>query len=488
MTGQDPKARPGGVDERAAPAPLTWVHTELSRTRLLLDLATLPDLELEALEPSVPEAAPGGGAGRRVALEPALGRVARSIQGALGVSTAGLVFLDADGQVVAEGTAGSTADAPRPAPAVLTEILAAGAPLTAYVAAGPDRSAPTAHAEPSADVRDFLARLGAAAVVLAPVVVQDEPRGVLYVASRRPAPFSDEDAAFVVLVAGRIGLLLERAELRRTHRELERQRAQAAARQEFLGIVTHELKTPVAVLRAYTELLLARAEGAGRTEEGELLRRMEDQESRLLAMVDQVLDLQRLDAGLFPLEIGRVDLGALAARVVEGVQLTAGDVRLRVEAGPDVAVRADRRRIEQVLINLLQNAVRFSPPGEAVTVRVGREPKRPDGAGAGAPAPAPSDATSGGSVDGGARVVVSVTDRGPGVAAADRGRIFERFGQGNGGDRPHRGHSGLGAGLYIAREIVARHGGDLWLAPPAPGTPGASFAFALPIAGPDEGD
>lgn len=440
---------------------------ELARTRLLLDLATLPDLELEAGDVREATAgAPGTGAdaphGSPADPVPALQHVAGVTRAALGVSAVGLALLAVDKRLVPAGSSGLSADAVRTAEPVLTRVLAAGEPLAAHAA------------EAAGPVRDLLVCLAASALIVAPVVVDGEPRGVLYVADRRPEPFTEDDVAFAVALAGRVGLLLERTELTRTRRELERQRAQTAARQELLGIVSHELKTPVAVLRAYTELLLARAEGSGRAEEAELLRRMEDQAARLLAMVEQVLDLQRLDAGLFPLEVSRVDLGALAERVAEGLQLTTEVVRLRVEGGADVEVRADRRRIEQVLINLLQNAIRFSPPGGEVLVRVSRADSLP--------AQTEREAATPG------WAVVSVHDRGPGVAEVDRPHLFARFYQGQGGERPHRGHGGLGVGLYIAREIVARHGGDLWLEPSDPDSPGATFTLTMPIAGPDEGD
>jgi signal transduction histidine kinase len=323
-----------------------------------------------------------------------------------------------------------------------------------------------------------------------PIAVDAEACGLLYVADRRDTPFSEEDLAFLTLVAGRVGLLLERAELTRTQREVERQRAQAEARQELLAIVSHELKTPIAVMRAYAEVLIGRAQKSQRTEEADLLQRIEDQAERLLAMVEQVLDLQRLDAGLFPLEVSHVDLVDLVRRAVRGLELAEPDVRfaLRSDVAP-VEVRADRRRVEQVLLNLLQNAVRFCPRGGEVTVQVSRADTLPTAVAAGR--------ASEGAADGGPGALVSVSDQGPGVPAAERVRIFERFYQGLGGATLRRGHGGLGVGLYIAREIVLRHGGLIWLDPAAPGGPdrqdrqdgnttGASFTFALPTAGPPD--
>src|SRR6185312_9421357 len=105
-----------------------------------------------------------------------------------------------------------------------------------------------------------------------------------------------------------LGVVIEQSDLHTRQRELERQHALMEARQEFLGIVSHELKTPVAVLKAYTELLLSRAEKAGRRSEVDVLNRMIDQSDRMLAMIQHLLDLRRLEAGLVPLEESRFDI------------------------------------------------------------------------------------------------------------------------------------------------------------------------------------
>ena len=130
-----------------------------------------------------------------------------------------------------------------------------------------------------------------------PVRVSGEARGVLY-AGTDGANTLDGDEAFLELVATRIGLMIERGELYERQREVERQHVQMEVRQEFLGVVSHELKTPIAVMKAYTELLLKRAERGGRTAEIDVLRRMSDQAERMLAMIEQLLDLRRLEAGL----------------------------------------------------------------------------------------------------------------------------------------------------------------------------------------------
>jgi signal transduction histidine kinase len=298
-------------------------------------------------------------------------------------------------------------------------------------------------------------------LIAAPIYVGGEARGILYVGWPDPS-WMDGDEGFLDLAAGRFGLILERRELQQRQREFERQQAQMTARQEFLGIVSHELKTPVAVMKAYTELLLRRAERAGRSSELDLLHRMDDQAERMLAMIEQLLDLRRMEAGLLTLEISHFDLIEVVRRLAHDLELAAasdvGAPRIRVEAEGRLSIRADRRRVEEVITNLLDNAVKFSPPDGVVQVQVSRE--------------------RGESGEEWARIAVH--DQGPGVAQPDAERVFERFYQASG--RLHKGHAGLGLGLYISRELVRRHGGEVWLAS-EPGQ-GATFLVRLPVAGP----
>ncbi len=303
-----------------------------------------------------------------------------------------------------------------------------------------------------------LAELGEVqCVIAAPVRVGDQPRGVLY-AGTDARDWLEGDESFLDLMAARLGLALQHRDIQAQWREIERQQAQMAARQEFLGIVSHELKTPVAVMKAYTELLLRRAERSGRTSEVDLLHRMQDQSERMLAMIEQLLDLRRLEAGLLTLEVSHFDLAEVVRRLAHEIELATGSHTIVVDAEGRTAINADRRRIEEVFTNLIDNAVKFSPPGSPIQIRVWRE-------GIGTPAEA---------------ALVAVQDAGPGVAQPDRERIFERFYQASG--RLHKGRAGLGLGLYISRELVRRHGGEVWLESPPGG--GAVFQVRLPVAGP----
>lgn len=292
--------------------------------------------------------------------------------------------------------------------------------------------------------------------IAAPIRIGAELRGIVYVGSVAIGSL-DGDEAFLELVATRIGLLLERAELRERQREIELQQVQMETRQEFLGIVSHELKTPVAVMQAYTELLLRRAERGSRNSEIDILRRMSDQAERMLAMIEQLLDLRRMEAGLLTLEVSHFDLSEVVRRLAHEIELASGSHRIVVDSPGRILVRADRRRIEEVVTNLLDNATKYSPKGSTIRVSLAREN-----------VDTPQEAA-----------LLEVRDEGPGVAEGDRERVFDRFYQSSG--HLHKGRTGLGLGLYISRELVRRHGGDVWLADKVPG---ASFYVRLPVEGP----
>ncbi|MHB1133297.1 MAG: ATP-binding protein [Chloroflexota bacterium] len=298
-----------------------------------------------------------------------------------------------------------------------------------------------------------------ASLLAVSIQTSGERRGVLYAAHARRAAFSADDEAFLSIVGARVGALVEIEDLRQRQLQVQKMAAEAAARQEFLGVVSHELKTPVAVIQAYTDLLLRRAERSGADANTDVVRRIAEQAERLLALIEQLLDLQRLEAGLFSLEISRFDLGALAARLLEETQATTQQHILLLQGDAEVIVNADRRRIEEVLQNLVDNAIKYSPAGGPVDVSV-RRVEGPDGG----------------------KSVVAVRDRGQGIAPEEQKHVFERFYQG--GDHLRRGHAGLGLGLYISREIVRRHGGVMWVES-QPGE-GSTFYFSLPASGPAE--
>jgi len=224
-------------------------------------------------------------------------------------------------------------------------------------------------------------------------------------------------------------------------------------RSEFVDNISHELRTPLTNVRLLTETL------ARDLEENVDLERVRDRVGKievetghLVQMVNELLDLARIEGGGAQLYLDDVDLGKVVGSVVERLRTFAErqGVRLETVVAPELPlVRGDAERLGQVLLNLVHNAVKFSPPGELVTVRAAAS---------------------------GAEVIVAVADAGPGIAPTDQGRIFERFYK---VDRARvRGKGGTGLGLAIARHVVEAHGGRIWVES-AEGR-GSTFFFSLP--------
>ena len=236
--------------------------------------------------------------------------------------------------------------------------------------------------------------------------------------------------------------------LKRAHAAAE---AALRARNEFVSIAAHELKTPLAGVRAAAQLLARQLRRGKELEPGGLRARteaIEQQAIRLSQLVARLFDVSRLEAGQLTLDRTPTDVAGLVARVVAAAQLQAQRHALVVHASGRPVARVDPLRVEQVLSNLLDNALKFSPDGGQIDVQVA----------------APDKGT----------VRLAVRDRGLGIPPERRARIFEQFYQAHGED--HR--SGLGLGLHICRQLVELHGGRIWAEFPSDG--GTRFVVTLP--------
>lgn len=228
-------------------------------------------------------------------------------------------------------------------------------------------------------------------------------------------------------------------------------------RTEFLSVASHELRSPVTSLRGYAQWLPRHLSIQPLGEDRKILSALaviERQSSRVAELIAQLLDISRIESGKLALEVESADLGSLVGAVVSAVRVNAGTKQILVHApASPVMVPLDRSRIEQVVVNLLENALKFDQSDHPIEVtvehRLGGDP----------------DASE-------ARVVVR--DHGAGIPEADRERIFERYQQAHDG-----GHGGLGLGLFISREIVEAHGGRLMAESPASG--GARVVMTLPL-------
>ncbi|MCL4545502.1 MAG: ATP-binding protein [Chloroflexi bacterium] len=223
-------------------------------------------------------------------------------------------------------------------------------------------------------------------------------------------------------------------------------------RDEFLSVAAHELRTPVATLRGFAQLALRQLNRRGSLDperERQVLTQIESQTTRLTTLVSQLLDVSRLESGQLTIETQPADLATIVRNAVEAACMRGVPHRIVCETPPTVAAEVDPLRIEQVLTNLLDNAIKYSPDGGNIFVTL--------------TLPNPETAC------------ITIQDQGIGIAAEHLDHIFDRFYQAHDGGN----FWGMGLGLYISRQIVQRHGGTM--SARSERGKGATFFFELPL-------
>jgi signal transduction histidine kinase len=294
-----------------------------------------------------------------------------------------------------------------------------------------------------------LLALGLHSRVAAPLLLGTRVIGLLSLARKEPRAFEPHEVELVTLLgrlaASAVQNIRAYESERRTVEELRRL---STLRADFVSVVSHELRSPMAAVIGAARTLQSRWRELRPDQREAFLGLIGDETARLAALIGDVLDTSRIDAGTFTYRFREVDLAALVEESAAAARAGQDEVPVVTAVPPRPAhVRGDHERLRQVLGNLIDNAVKYSPAGVPVEVRV-----------------APSDGY----------VAVSVRDRGPGVDPADGQLVFEKFGRAGGGDAK----PGTGLGLYIARSIAEAHGGTLELAS-SPGN-GATFTLRLP--------
>ncbi len=225
-------------------------------------------------------------------------------------------------------------------------------------------------------------------------------------------------------------------------RAFERQRT------EFFSMASHEIRTPVTAILLQLDLALRQISRGDSSNTEEMLRKARHRTKGLTALINDLLDVSRIDVGKFGVELGDFDVAAVVQRTVDDYPTDENHTTRVIWSGGSLPVRGDSRRLVEVLENLLSNAVKYSPEGGAVTIEIGREKDQ---------------------------AVVRVHDEGLGVPEAERGQIFERFFR----TSVAKPYGGVGLGLYISREIVTRMGGDIQLE--SSGSKGSVFRVTLPL-------
>ncbi|MBM4438946.1 MAG: GAF domain-containing protein [Candidatus Rokubacteria bacterium] len=294
-------------------------------------------------------------------------------------------------------------------------------------------------------IREITLREGFRSLLSAPIPGETVTRGVV-VLRRDAGHWKDREVEMLSSLATQSKVAIENARL------FEQAQAASRAKSQFLANMSHELRTPLNAIIGYTELIQDATYGEVPSRIAEVLARVEGSGRHLLGLINDVLDLSKIEAGQLTLALGDYAMRDVVHAVMQSVESLAADKRLALEADVPAALptaRGDERRLVQVLLNLVGNAIKFTDAGR-VAVRVRSE----DG-----------------------DIVVSVTDTGPGIGPADQRRIFEEFQQADASST--RGKGGTGLGLAIARRIVEMHGGRLWVES-TPGE-GSTFAFRVPV-------
>src|SRR5437588_841158 len=203
---------------------------------------------------------------------------------------------------------------------------------------------------------------------------------------------------------------------------------------EFISMTSHELKTPVTSLKGFTNVLQRRLLKQGDAQTLHYLSRMDVQLNKLTKLISDLLDMSRMQSGKLDLQIEPFDLDTFIHETVENLQAATLTHQILVEGRADAQIEGDKDRLGQVLINLLTNAVKYSPQADKVIVRVRRDAEQ---------------------------VIISVQDFGIGIAGVHHQKIFERFYQVT--DSEEKTYPGLGIGLHISHVIVERHSGRIWV-------------------------
>jgi signal transduction histidine kinase len=303
---------------------------------------------------------------------------------------------------------------------------------------------------------DGIRELGLGWVHAVPIISGGRLLGVLATAARPGRPLDDRTRRLAAAVADRAGPAMQNAQLWSDLQErMSREQAAQRIKDDFLSIVSHELRTPLTSIQGYSQLLEGRLRGglAGESKEMAHLGVIRSQVGRMRRLVDDLLDVSRIDRrGGVSIEAADFDLAEEVRGAAARIGREHADRTIAVEAPDRLPVHADRDRLDQVLTNLIENAVKYSPEGGPIRVIAERR---------------------------GGEVEVRVADVGVGIPPEHRDHVFERFYQAD-GDIGRRRFGGLGLGLYISRAIVDAHGGRIWAAPNTEDGAGSVFGFRIP--------
>jgi signal transduction histidine kinase len=290
-------------------------------------------------------------------------------------------------------------------------------------------------------------------ILCVPMLREGVAIGVLTLTRSEVKPFTDKQIELVTTFADQAAIAIENVRLFDEIQDKSRQLEEASQhKSQFLANMSHELRTPLNAILGYAELMVDGAYGEPSEKMLGILKRLESNGKHLLGLINDVLDLSKIEAGQLVLELSDYCVQDIAQTVRSTLEPLAADKKLafKVELAHELPPgRGDGRRLTQVLINLVGNAIKFTDAGE-VAIK--------------------AEANNG-------EFHVSVRDTGPGISAADQANLFQEFQQADNAITRKKGGTGLG--LAISKRIIEMHGGRIWIES-QPGQ-GSTFAFTLPV-------
>jgi signal transduction histidine kinase len=312
---------------------------------------------------------------------------------------------------------------------------------------------PDVQADPEYTMIDISRRTGYHTILGLPLLREGNPIGVVILGRMTIRPFTEKQIELATTFADQAVIAIENVRLFDEIQDKSRQLEVASQhKSQFLANMSHELRTPLNAILGYTELMADGAYGEPSEKMLGILKRLEANGKHLLGLINDVLDLSKIEAGQLVLELSDYCVQDIAQTVRSTLEPLATDKKLafKLELSRDLPPgRGDGRRLTQVLINLVGNAIKFTDAGEVVIK---------------------ATATDG-------SFHLSVSDTGPGISAADQAKLFQEFQQADNAITKKKGGTGLG--LAISKRIIEMHGGKIWVES-QPGQ-GSTFAFTLPV-------
>jgi signal transduction histidine kinase len=297
-------------------------------------------------------------------------------------------------------------------------------------------------------------RLGHRTVVVTPLYREGTPFGTIVLRRLEVRPFTDHEIGLLRTFGDQAAIALENVRLFREIQDKSRQLEVANQhKSDFLANMSHELRTPLNAIIGFSEVLLERLFGDLNDKQDDYLKDFHSSGRHLLQLINDILDLSKVEAGRMELDVSSFDVGDAISNAMTLVRERAQrhSITLGQSVEPSIGdIVADERKLKQILLNLLSNAVKFTPDGGSIDVTAAKN---------------------------GDDIVIAVRDTGIGIAPEDQQAVFEEFRQV--GRNYTNKHEGTGLGLALTRKFVELHGGRIWLESEM--GRGSTFTFTIPM-------